>query len=83
MQRVDGEVGVSGLQDVRADLGRAISSMFAGGSSAAQRLALIDRLYAKVGLVHLFWLDTGCFMLDCQDTDCLCIQVQRHSGLGS
>ncbi|EIE23049.1 hypothetical protein COCSUDRAFT_63431 [Coccomyxa subellipsoidea C-169] len=51
MQRVDGEVGVSGLTEVRADLGRAISAMFARGSSAAQRKALIDRLYAPDALV--------------------------------
>ncbi len=59
MQRVDGEVGVSGLTDVRADLGRAIGAMFARGSSAAQRKALIDRLYAPVGFCLFLMYSLG------------------------
>lgn len=47
-QRIDGEVGVSGLRDVRADLSRAVCEMFSGHSSGVQRRALIDRLYAEV-----------------------------------
>ncbi|CAL8465499.1 g5035 [Coccomyxa elongata] len=50
-QRIDGEVGVLGLRDVRADLSRALCEMFSGHSSGVQRRALINRLYAEDALV--------------------------------
>lgn len=56
-QAVDGEVDATGLVDIRKDLPRAVASIFKG--PAAQRRAVVDRLYAKARysiIVHNYLL---------------------------